>query len=171
MKIEAIPFEDLSTPVLIEILSWRNHPEIRKWMYTSEEITRENHLRYVKSLPDKNDCKYWFIKQDDVGIGVCSLTRINTTHRYSLGGLYAKPEGAPKGSGYRVLTELCNLAFHQLDLNLIRLEALESNLKAREFYERFGFHQEGILRDFVLRENQFESVVSYSLRKSEYEDL
>jgi RimJ/RimL family protein N-acetyltransferase len=47
-KIRKMEHDDLE-----RVLAWRNHPEIRRYMYTQHEITWDEHLRWF--LNKKND--------------------------------------------------------------------------------------------------------------------
>ena len=41
------------------ILKWRNHPDIRKWMYNQDEIKFEEHLNFIDSLKLRKDKLYF----------------------------------------------------------------------------------------------------------------
>ena len=49
-NIQLLNFIDLELEEKEMILKWRNHPEIRKWMYNQDEIKLEEHLSFIESL-------------------------------------------------------------------------------------------------------------------------
>ena len=69
------------------VLHERNHPDVKKWMFTNEDIREKDHLRFIDSLVDRNDAFYWLVERDDVPVGVLSIVHCN----------YEKNEGE---SGY-----------------------------------------------------------------------
>ena len=58
-NIKLLNFIDLKLEEKEMILKWRNHPEIRKWMYNQDEIKLEEHLSFIESLNTKED-KFYF---------------------------------------------------------------------------------------------------------------
>ena len=68
--IKLINFIDLSLEEKIMVLGWRNHPEIRKWMYNQDEIKLEEHLNFIDSLKLRKDKLYFLVKKEDEFIGV-----------------------------------------------------------------------------------------------------
>ena len=46
-----------------QILEWRNHPEIRRWMINADEISREDHLNWWSNT-NTDPGKYVFVCQD-----------------------------------------------------------------------------------------------------------
>ena len=51
-------YQDLSLEDSVSVLSCRNHINVRKWMFNSEEITKENHFIFVENLKNNNEKKY-----------------------------------------------------------------------------------------------------------------
>jgi len=45
-NIQLLNFIDLELKEKEMILEWRNHPDIRKWMYNQDEIKFEEHLSF-----------------------------------------------------------------------------------------------------------------------------
>lgn len=61
-------YQDLSVEHTHKVLSYRNHVNVRKWMFDSEKISLEEHLNFVNKL--KNSSKVYcavFRKQKIVG--------------------------------------------------------------------------------------------------------
>ena len=61
--------------------------------------------------------------------------------------------------------ELLKYAFEELELHKIYLNVLFENIRARKFYEKCGFIQEGISKDAVRINGKYESLVWYGLLK------
>lgn len=52
-------YQDLNRKHSLEVLSYRNHPEIRKWMINDTPISEESHLKFIENLKNRND-KYYY---------------------------------------------------------------------------------------------------------------
>jgi len=138
-----IDFVDLSLEEKHMVLNWRNHNEIKKWMYSTHNIVLENHLTFIKNLVDKIDKQYIVVKKDDAYIGVIDFYDIDNSKKECEFGLYANLFEKIAGVG-RILEEVCiKYAFDILKLNKLKLEVFEENEKAISLYKKYGFKQSG----------------------------
>ena len=64
-NIKLLNFIDLKLEEKEMILKWRNHPDIRKWMYNQDEIKLEEHLNFIDSLKLRKDKLYFLVKKED----------------------------------------------------------------------------------------------------------
>ena len=119
------------------VLRWRNHESIRKWMFTQEEISLENHLKYIDSLSNRVDRVYFLVKQNDKAIGVIDFTNIHNNQADI--GLYAKPN--LRGVGKTLMKTIINYGFETLNLNRLISKVFETNKPAIKLYTTFGFEQ------------------------------
>jgi UDP-4-amino-4,6-dideoxy-N-acetyl-beta-L-altrosamine N-acetyltransferase len=78
---------------------WRNHDNVRKWMYSSELIPWENHLKFVTSLKQRTDCYYWLVSKNEQPYGVVNITDIDEEKRIAEIGLYRNPSLQDNGGG------------------------------------------------------------------------
>ncbi|WP_181566333.1 UDP-4-amino-4,6-dideoxy-N-acetyl-beta-L-altrosamine N-acetyltransferase [Helicobacter monodelphidis] len=152
-------FTALSEEESEAVRSWRNHQEVRAFMYQQHITSKEEHQRFVKGLHNNLEKGYWAVFKENEGLGVISLTRINIFHSYAFLGIYVSPQWHHQGVGKQLLSALEFLAFQKIGLHSLRLEVLEENQKAIAFYERNGFLKEGCLRDFALIHGQFKNIV------------
>ena len=133
--IELINFTDLSLDEKKMILEWRKHPNIKKWMYTQEDISWENHLKFIDSLTSNKDKLYFVLKENEEYIGVIDF--YNFKDNSCDIGLYQNPN--LKGRGQDIVNEICKYAFSCLNLKNIFAEVIISNTKAYDLYHQFGF--------------------------------
>ena len=61
-------FITLSLEEKLMILRERNHPDVKKWMFTKEDITEEDHLAYIEGLKNRDDAYYWLMERDGVPV-------------------------------------------------------------------------------------------------------
>ncbi|MDD5718015.1 MAG: UDP-4-amino-4,6-dideoxy-N-acetyl-beta-L-altrosamine N-acetyltransferase [Sulfuricurvum sp.] len=128
------------SPIQKEIvLSWRNHENVRKWMIDSEPISLSRHLEFVDSLND-TDTKHYFLVKD---YGVIYFTHINYDEKSAHIGLYANPYSKVFGKGAFLMNKILSIAFHNLHLDILKLEVFSDNQRAIQLYEHFKFIQTG----------------------------
>lgn len=63
----------LSMDEKLMILRERNHPDVKKWMFTKDDITEKSHLAFIDSLKTRNDAYYWLMKYEGKPVGVLSI--------------------------------------------------------------------------------------------------
>lgn len=125
---------------------------------------------YLDSIPkgrwaewiDTNE-KQTLIQLDDdsiIGTATCAKARLNIMEGYGeIISLYLLPEYWGKGYGKQLMTAaIQNL--YQMGYEKILLWVLEENLRARRFYEKYGFQKtDSVLQDNIggrpLREVQY----------------
>jgi UDP-4-amino-4,6-dideoxy-N-acetyl-beta-L-altrosamine N-acetyltransferase len=130
-------FIDLTHDEAIDVLSWRNHESISTWMYSTQAISLDAHLAFIKSLKTSTDKLYFVVIKNGNPIGVIDLVDITSTTA-SLG-LYANPFSDRKGIGTIILRALMRHAYDTLGLSTLRLEYFFNNEKAKTLYEKFDF--------------------------------
>lgn len=136
-NIKLINFIDLTKKKKEMILTWRNHPSIKKWMYDSDDITLQNHMLFIEHLKDSSDKLYFLIQKDGEYIGVVDFTNIN--EQSCDFGLYSNPK--LKGIGDVLLDSICKYAFENLNINKLYAEVFTKNEKAIHLYDKFNFKE------------------------------
>ncbi|MDD2357038.1 MAG: UDP-4-amino-4,6-dideoxy-N-acetyl-beta-L-altrosamine N-acetyltransferase [Thiovulaceae bacterium] len=132
-----IDFIDLTLKEKEKVLSWRNHPDIKKWMYNDKDITLKEHLEFIESLKSRVDKRYFLVQQNDEDIGVIDLTNI-TSDDLEIG-LYANP--SQRGVGNILMRVIIDYSFGKLHVKKIFAEVFSENSKASHLYQKHGFSQ------------------------------
>jgi [ribosomal protein S5]-alanine N-acetyltransferase len=99
---------------------------------------------------------YWAIEHtaDQTFIGTCDISEINHHHRRAdVGFLLVRPYW---GTGYAFEAMQAVIAHAKAHLNLQRISARThvGNTRSIRLLRKLGFHQEGILRGYVERDNE-----------------
>jgi UDP-4-amino-4,6-dideoxy-N-acetyl-beta-L-altrosamine N-acetyltransferase len=117
-------------------LAWRNHPEIRRYMYSQAEISLTEHAAWFKSISRNPSRVLLIFEVDGVPVGYANF------RLYEGGeadwGFYAAPD-APKGTGRLMGEAITEYAFSVLGLEKICGEVLETNVPSQRFHLRHGF--------------------------------
>ncbi len=132
--------DDLET-----VLAWRNAPEIRKHMYTRQEIALDDHRRWWAAEKARETSQYLIFEAAGVPMGLVNFTEINPQENTAIWGFYTRPK-APKGMGTRLGRLALAHAFQTLKLARLTGEVLTSNAASIAFHKKLGFQQVTLLK-------------------------
>ena len=147
--------------------SWRNELSVRTNMYTTHEISEDEHLSWWKSIEDSKRQRYFMYEHAGTPIGIVGFMGIDQTSQNSSWAFYASPK-APRGTGSRMEVLALNYAFDQLALHKLCCEVLAFNNPVIKLHEKFGFKIEGILRDQYKRDGEFIDIYRLGLLSGEW---
>jgi len=123
------------------VLEWRNHPSIKKWMFSQEIINLESHLDYISTLETRKDKVYLLVKQNSQAIGVIDFTNIDYKNKRAEIGIYANPN--IKGVGNILMENIVRYASDVLKVDTLVSEVFEDNMPAISLYRRYHFRDIG----------------------------
>lgn len=148
------------------VLVWRNHPDVRRYMYTQHEITLDEHQRWFeRTLHDpKKHLLIYEVNQNPLG-----FVSFNETGNGGIAdwGFYAAPD-APRGSGRQLGRTALSHAFTDLKLHKVNGQALAYNQRSIQFHQTLGFQQEGILREQNFDGESYHHVICFGLLRHEW---
>lgn len=167
-----INFVKIEESDLEMIRQWRNSPEVGQYMYTDTEISPDQQKEWFKKISSEEDSKYWIIEFQKKKLGVACLVNIDFNHSKCFWGFYLGDTSIRgKGIGAKVEYNVLKYVFEELKLNKLCGEVLYFNEKVIKMHEKFGFKQEGYLRDHVRKNGNFVDVVTIGLLQSEWKTL
>jgi UDP-4-amino-4,6-dideoxy-N-acetyl-beta-L-altrosamine N-acetyltransferase len=121
------------------ILDWRNIDNIRKCMYSQDEISIEGHVNFIGDLLFSKDRQYMVVKRDGNYLGVVYFDKIDFDRKQCYFGLYANPSNKKGGAG-NILQEVgVKYIFDLLKLKKIKLEVFKINIRAINLYKKSNF--------------------------------
>jgi UDP-4-amino-4,6-dideoxy-N-acetyl-beta-L-altrosamine N-acetyltransferase len=132
-----INFIDLTLEQKKMILEWRNHPDVRKWMYTDNKISLINHLKFIESLKNTKDKLYFLLQNETESVGVFDF--IDITKDSCEFGLYANPN--LRAMGKIIMNEIIKYAFEVLKVSKLKAGILKDNKKAVSLYRSYCFQE------------------------------
>lgn len=138
-QVELVNYISLSDEQALDVLHMRNHPEVRRWMHDTREITKSEHFGFIDKLRSSEDKLYFLVMFEGGKVGVVYLTDIEREVSSCELGLFANLEADLSGKGRLLMFCIIWLAEKKLKLNLLTLEVFASNRRAIKLYERFGF--------------------------------
>jgi UDP-4-amino-4,6-dideoxy-N-acetyl-beta-L-altrosamine N-acetyltransferase len=151
---------------LEQVLSWRNHPDVCRYMYTQHEISIEEHVRWFDKASRDPERRLLIFEIDSLPLGFIHI------HQIAKGGIadwgfYAAPD-APRGTGHALGKAALRYAFESEGLHKLCGQALAFNDRSIRFHLKLGFHREGVLRQQCFDGQQYHDVVCFGLLAQEW---
>lgn len=131
-------FVNLEEPKLLEILAWRNHPEISKWMFNSNPISIKEHFAFCNSLRQREDCSYWLVSKVGKDLGVVNLTNFKKAENTGEWGFYLKPDFFRSGKGLELFCMAQYFFFRTLNISVLKGMVQVDNKNAMTLNDFFG---------------------------------
>lgn len=148
------------------LLAWRNHIDVRRFMYTQHEISIKEHMNWFASVRSNPKKCLLICEQDSEPLGFASLS-VHDHGRVADWGFYLAPH-APRGMGQHLAGAVLAHAFNVLGVHKLCSEALAYNEKSTKFQEGLGFLREGLLRDQYYDGSNFVDVIRFGLLYAEW---
>lgn len=145
----------------------RNHETIRRWMYSDSIISPEEHGEFLDDLIHDFKNFYWIVQKEHDFIGVISLNRVDLRNKNAYLGIYSNPYCKLKGKGNLLIECLKKIAFDIAKLHTLKLEVMDENEHAINFYGRSGFKEEGRLKEFVLKNGNWYDMIVMGIIEGE----
>lgn len=170
MNVEFLNFIDLNLGQLKMVLEWRNHPEVRKWMNTSEPISLERHLQFIASLREDKKRACYLVKDASRNIGVIQLNDIQGQNVLDFA-LYANPELLKGGAGMRLAFYGVQYSFNDLNFESLSVMTYRKNQVLLKLWSIFGIktvsetkgglvHGRLYRNNFLVRPQNFKDFIS-----------
>ena len=148
------------------VLEWRNHPDIRRFMYTNHEIAPEEHSAWFGDASNNPGKNLLIVELRGVPSGFVQFSELRTAN-IAEWGFYVMPD-APKGSGKKLGVLALNHAFSVLRFHKVCGQALSQNTASVNFHRLLGFREEGVLRDQFFDGTNFHNVHCFGLLAEEW---
>ena len=152
------------------VLTWRNSADVAAFMFRDDPITGAEHEAWFPGvLVDRPDRRFRMFTVDGAPSGLFSLSMIDSRHANCVWGGYLAP-GVPRGAGLGtgMMSVSLAMAFDDLGLHRVTVEAVAHNAAAIALYEKVGFRREGLLRDRARQSHGFVDVVLLGLLRSDW---
>ena len=152
-----------------QLLRWRNLPEVREFMYADHVISPEEHERWFRGALSDSARRYWIIVHDGEEVGLVNLYAIDQKNRRCTWAFYvASPNVRGKGVGSIVEWWVLNQVFDNLKMNRLCCEVLVTNPAVINMHKKFGFVQEGLLREHAIKNGKPIDVVALAMLASDW---
>lgn len=161
--------QPLTTDDLPLVLTWRNHPDVRKGMYTTHVISPEEHQSWFQKVSVDTSKKYFLCCDDEEPVGLIGFTEISEANKSAVWAFYSG-DLTRRGVGSWMEYLALNYAFVDMKLEKLSCEVLSSNYGVVEFHRKFGFRIEGTFVNHILREDGKLDVYRLAMFKRDWLD-
>jgi UDP-4-amino-4,6-dideoxy-N-acetyl-beta-L-altrosamine N-acetyltransferase len=151
---------------LEQVLTWRNHPDIRRNMLSNDEISLAEHVRWFDRVSIDPARQLFIFEQNGESLGFVQFEEVGS-YNVSNWGFYAAPD-APKGTGRKLGNAALNYAFSTLGLHKVCGQALAFNEPSIRFHLKLGFQQEGVLREHHRNCDSYYDLLCFGLLDREW---
>ena len=158
-------FNDCVRPMigsdLEQVLAWRNHSEIRRYMLSPNQISLDEHAKWFELASKDPARKLLIFESNGLPFGFVQF-KSSTDNNVSDWGFYAAPY-APKGVGTRLGNVALNYAFLTLGLHKVCGQALAFNEASIGMHKKLGFLQEAVLREHYKIDDVYQDLLCFGL--------
>jgi len=139
------PMQESDQP---RVLAWRSDPTISRVMYTEVRgSTLEQQLAWFRRVSASPEYEYWIIENRGTPIGVANLAALAPRHKRSDWAFYlGDPAARGSGAGAKVEFAMIHYVFFHRELRKLCCQVLSNNIEIARMHEKFGFVEEGVLR-------------------------
>lgn len=127
------------------IRGWRNAPSVRAHLFTTQEISADEHRRWFDKLSVDTSRRLWLYERDGRALGFVQLSGV-APGGIADWGFYAAPD-APRGSGRAMGRLALAKAFGEEQLHKVCGQTLAGNTASIRCHLALGFRAEGVLRE------------------------
>ncbi|EDM47384.1 UDP-4-amino-4,6-dideoxy-N-acetyl-beta-L-altrosamine N-acetyltransferase [Marinobacter algicola] len=154
---------------LERVLQWRNHPDVRRYMYTTHEISLEEHKSWFARTRSNPSISLLIFEQCGEPCGFVSIVR-SRSRKIADWGFYTAPD-APKGTGRKLGQCALEYGFNELALHKLCGQALGFNESSINFHKALWFTEEGRLREQHFDGIAYHDVVCFGLLANEWQSF
>jgi len=151
---------------LSAVFEWRNHSDVRKYMYSTHQIKMSEHLDWYAKESQNSTVHLLIYEKDKQPLGFVNIS-LKRSPEIAEWGFYLAPNGGARGGGMELGKLAIDFSFKNLKLHKLCGQAIAFNTRSITFHERLGFSQEGLGREHHYDGFQFHDVVYFGLLNRE----
>lgn len=152
---------------LARVLAWRNHPDVRKFMYTQHEITPTEHQQWFESSQANAERTLLIYESEYEPLGFINFTEIEPKQIANWG--FYLSSSAPRGTGFQLGTAALAFAFDTLGLHKVCGQALAFNERSIRLHGRLGFRREAQGSDQHVDGHAYHDIIHFGLLRTEWQ--
>lgn len=149
------------------VLAWRNHPDVRRFMFTQQEIGIDEHRNWFAKVNKDARRQLLIVEETKQAIGYVQFSQI-VDSGIADWGFYTRPDAA-RGAGRKLGVMALNYAFGHLKLHKVCGQAIAGNDASIAFHQHLGFKLEGVLRDQQRIVDAYHSLYCFGLLAIEWQ--
>jgi len=164
------------------IWQWRNHVDVRRWMFGQDEIALADHEKWYRKQLDHANVNLLIFEVAGEPMGLVNVTQMtvdkyqtlnaakNTANDNSASwGFYLSPN-SPKGQGLGFALGVLAIAqiFNTTDIGKITAQVLAYNTASLALHRKLGFSETGVLKQHFGVGEKVYDVVEFELKSQDF---
>ena len=153
------------------IVRWRNRADVKRNLYTQDDLTIEEHLGWYRGKVLTGQCAQFIIIAQGMPVGTAFLKSIDSrSHKAEFGIFIGEASARGQGFGGEAARLILSYGFRALGLNRIYLTVFSDNFAAIASYRYAGFMVEGVLRQDFRRNDAYIDVTIMSILREDWKE-
>ena len=146
------------------IIRWRNSPEVKKNLFSQDDVTKEQHIDYFHKYVESGKISQFIIIVDGVECGTTFLKNIDNIKKEAEFGIFiGEADYRGKGISSIVTKKMIDYGFSNLNLVKIYLTVFEGNIAAIKSYIKAGFKQIEFIEKGYCRNGIFYNIIKMAI--------
>lgn len=157
-----LKFKPLAVEYADVMTKWRTDPGISAHMFTEPKtISKNDQVAWINARLTDDSFLGFIICDCGEPVGFLSYTKIDRKNRHCSTGSYIVDRSASAKYAVTLHEYIYTYAFEVLKMNKVYAEVLETNKKVLKLQELLGMQLAGILRQHVLKSNEWLDIYIY----------
>lgn len=153
-------------------VKWINSPEVTEFLLIEPPMSLEEEEMWYHRMLGSEDRVFSIETKDGRLIGNIGLIGLDwKNHKTDIGIMIGEVDMWSKGYGRDAIAVLLRYLFGELNMNRVALFADANNRRAIRCYERCGFKNEGLLREYRFKRGRYVDCVQMSILRRDWEAL
>jgi UDP-4-amino-4,6-dideoxy-N-acetyl-beta-L-altrosamine N-acetyltransferase len=164
-----IGFSRLGESQLEQVRTWRNNPELARFMYNDEEITPAQHRAWFDRISRDPSASYWVIELEGDPVGLANVVDLDFAKTSASWAFYiADPRTRGKGVGQYVEFCVLNCVFEYWNVGALNCQVLESNPDVSALHLSVGFKETRRIPARVVRDGKPVDAFAYGMPREDW---
>ena len=151
-----------------------NDPSTLYMLTDTTIVTPEMQKKWFNSIYESEKSKRYSICMNEDGrenlIGMIRFDQIDKINKNMIVGLDIMVKYRGQGLGKKSFNTMMEYCYKKLGMHKLTLYVAEYNNIAISLYLSLGFHKEGLLKEHLLRDNEYNDLLIMSAYKKEFEE-
>ncbi|MDF5709872.1 MAG: UDP-4-amino-4,6-dideoxy-N-acetyl-beta-L-altrosamine N-acetyltransferase [Nostoc sp. S4] len=153
---------------LEQLLEWRNSDRIRANMYSDRIISMDEHRKWFENNSNNESTIYKIFEFQCRPVGVANVIQIDMCNQKCSWAFYLGDINVPRGSGAVMEFLFLEYIFEVLQIRKLCCEVFSFNISTIKLHKKFGFNEEGCLKQHILKNGKYEDVIGMALFQNEW---
>lgn len=121
------------------VLSWRNDERVKKWLISKQNVSWDEHLKFVSSLRDNDSVFYWLAIVEGDKCGVVSLRIDKFDRSVGTSGIFLNPNLIGYGHGIELAFQATHIFFENYSITKLVNDVFKNNKAAVRLNRLMGY--------------------------------